>query len=583
MKKFTLASLLFFIAGFVSAQITYIGITNHNTGTGSNNLFNNYVAVGQQCYIDWEVYADGMTNMEACGFRSNSRLVLRRMANSDSTSVIASVPINIPGICAGKNGNNDHYYVELSSYLDKPGRYSVEIQADLPNQTNEFGNATTKTTNNYACPSVYYLTGTSGPTGNYYTPPGACAGGPGLSDPVGGPSADMLTEIFPALKFFTVGEAATYREMVLFDGNFYDMQDGRFQPGNPALPASLNGKGSIPAGGICPIIAAPSLSMGAEINTFKRTDCGNADVTGATMFYRVYKDGATAPSYSSFPLTFKDDCTFSPNGPEGNIFPQGGSCQNANGILDQRWQSITGVINLLPASFALNDTGLWKIDCYTETYVKNCAGTAAVQQGTVNTSSFTVKNPLAPGSPCSSVIPVILSGFTVTPNNNNNLLAWTVEEATQVVDFEIFRSIDGYSFSNIGVVPYRNGRSSFSYTDAAQPGRTVFYRILLHELSGKTHYSSIVSVNSKTSGTKITIQASTQNITVKLENFSKGKYQLNINNTAGSLVAQTPVSILSNGNTNISLVPKTELAHGIYYAVMRDEKGNIITKGNFYY
>ncbi|MBL0357333.1 MAG: hypothetical protein IPP72_10815 [Chitinophagaceae bacterium] len=583
MKKFTLASLLFLIARFAPAQITYIGISNHNTGTGSNNLFNNYVAVGQQCYIDWEVYADGMTNMEACGFRSNSRLILRRMANSDSTSVIASAPIIVPGICGGKNGNNDKYYAELSSYLDKPGRYSVEIQADLPNQTNEFGNATTKTTNNYACPSVYYLTGTSGPTGNYYTPSGTCAGGPGLSDPVGGPSADMLTEIFPALKFFTVGESAAYREMVLFDGKFYDLEEGRFQPGNPALPASLNGKGNIPAAGICPIIIAPSLSMGSEINSFKRTDCGNADVTGAAMFYRVYKDGTIPPAYSSFPLAFKDDCSFSPNGPEGNIFPAGGSCQNANGILDQRWQSITGVSNILPGSFSLTDTGLWKIECYTETYVKNCAGTASVQQGTINTSTFTVDNPLAPGSSCSTVIPVILSSFTVTPNNNNNLLAWIVEEASQVTGFTIQRSFDGYTFSSIGTLPYTNGRSSFNYTDAAYPGQTVFYRIILDELSGKVHYSSIVSVNSKTGGTKITIQPSAQSILVKLENFSKGNYQLNIYTTAGSLVEQSPVIITLNGNTNISPALKTRLAHGIYYAVMRDEKGNIIARQNFYY
>ena len=582
MKKFLLTCLV--SVAFVTAfsQITYIGIINHNTGTGSNNLFNNYVAVNQPCYIDWEVYADGMTIMEPCGFRSDSRLILRRTEDNDSTSVVASAPIIVPGICAGKNGNNDHYYVDLGSYIDKPGRYSVEIQADIPNSTNPFGNATTKTTCNYSCPSAYYLTGTNGPTGNYYTPSGNCAGGPGLSDPVGGQGADMLTEIFPALKFFTVGEVGAYRHMVVLNGNFYDLQKGKFQPGNPTLPASLNGTNGIPSYGICPIVAAPAISIGGEINNFKRTDC-NADVTGASLFYRLYKDGSTPTSYDSFALNFKDDCSFNPNGPEGNTFPTGGSCQNANNILDQRWQTINGAANILPASFALSDTGLWILECYTETYMKNCAGNSLVQQSDTSTTSFTVNNPAAPGSPCGSVIPVILSGFTVMPSANNNLLNWTVEEASQVTSFDVQLSFDGYTFRSIGAVPYISGRRSFNFTDAAYPGRTVFYRLILHEREGRNIYSSIVRVSSKGSGINIIAQASSQNIIIKLENFNKGKYHLDLINTAGSLVAKNSVAINSNGNSNVSISLKNELSHGVYYAVIRNEEGNIIAKTNFYY
>jgi hypothetical protein len=583
MKKITLAFSLLFITIVAPAQITYIGIINHNTGTGVNNLFNNYVSVGQQCFVDWEVYADGMTNMEACGFRSDSRLILRRTAGTDSTSVVASTPIIVPGVCGGKNGNNDKYYADLGPYLTKPGRYTVEIQADLPNQTNEFGNATTKTTFNYSCPSAYYLTGTSGPTGNYYTPSGACAGGPGLSDPVGGPSADMLTEIFTTLKFFTVGEVGTYRQMAVLDGNFYDLNDGKFQPGNPSVPQSINGKGNIPAFGICPITNAPQLNIGGEINAFKRTDCINADVTGAALFYRVYKNGSLAPAFSSFPLAFKDDCASNPNGPEGNNFPLGGSCQNTNNILDQRWQTISGNSNILPAAFALSDTGTWKIEFYTETYMKDCGANSITNQSIFNTTTFTVNNPLATDSPCSAVIPVILSSFTVSAAANNNQLSWTVEEASQVTKFEIQRSFDGYTFSAIGSVPYNNERSTFNYTDAYCPGSIAFYRIIVHELGGKNYYSAIVRVNTKAGGNKIVIQPSAQNIIVKLENFSKGKFQLSILNTAGSLIAQKQLMINSGGNTNIDLALKIQLAHSIYYAVIRDEKGNIITKSSFYF
>lgn len=583
MKKFTLALSSILLGFAASAQITYIGIVNHNTGTGVNNLFNNYVAVGQQCFVDWEVYADGMTEMEPCGFRSDSRLILRRMDGNDITSVVASTPIIISGNCGGKNGNNDKYYADLGPYLTKAGRYSLEIQADLPNQTNPFGNASTKTTFNYACPSAYYLTGTGGPTGNYYTPSGACAGGPGLSDPVGGASVDMLTEIFTTLKFFTVGEVGTYRQMVIFDGNFYDLNDGKFQPGNPSVPATLDGKGSIPSFGICPIINAPQLSIGGEINDFKRTDCGNADVTGAVVFYRVYKDGSAAPAFNSVQLAFKDDCASSPNGPEGNNFPLGGSCQNGNNILDQRWQSIAGAANILPPAFALSDTGLWNIEFYIETYMKDCAANSITNQSGMHTTTFTVNNPFAAGSFCSSVVPVVLSSFTATPTGSNNLLSWTVEEASQVTHFDIQQSFDGYTFSNIGSVAYNSRQSGFNFTDINYPGRTVFYRIIVYEFSGKKYYSAIVRVSAKAGRIKITVQPAAQNITIQLENFSKGKYYLAVLNTAGSLVAQKQLIVQSPGNTNIAVSLKNELAHGIYYVVIRDEQGKIISKRNCYY
>lgn len=581
MRKILFASLLVFMVTGAFSQVTYIGIINHNTGTGFNNLFNNYVAAGQQCYIDWEVYAEGMTNMEACGFRSVSRLVLRRKADNDTTSVIASAPVIVPGICGGKNGNNDHYYVELSSYIDKPGRYSVEIQADLPNMTYPFENATTKTTCNYSCPSAYYLTGTGGPTGSYYTPSGSCTGGPGLSDPVGGQGADMLAEIFPALKFFTVGEVGAYREMVVFNGSFYDLPTGKFQPGNPALPASLDGTNGIPANGICANGPVPQLSIGGEVNTFKRTDCGNADVTFASLFYRLYKRNTPASAYAAVALNFKDDCPFSSNGPEGNIFPNGGSCQNANGILDQRWQTIVAEPNILPQNFPLSDTGIWNIEFYTQVTVVTCTGTVSARVGDTTITTFTVADPQAPGSSC-TVTPVILSAFTVAPSVNNNLLNWIVEEASQVNYFEVQRSFDGFTFSTIASVPYLNGRSSFDYKDAAF-SRTVFYRLIVHEQSGQPVYSFIVKVNSRRSGIKLTVQPSSQNMGIQLENCNKGKYGFDIINTAGNLMARKTIQVPADGNTDLIIIPGKELAHGVYYGVLRDEKGEMIAKTNFYY
>lgn len=581
MKKIAILLLLIASEVTVYSQITYIGITNHNVGTGNNNLFNNHVAAGQQCYIDWEVYADGMTNMEACGFRSVSRLILRREGDNDTTSVVASAPIVVPGICAGKNGNNDHYYAELSAYIDKPGRYSVEVQADLPNMTYPFENASTKTTYNYSCPSAYYLTGTGGPTGSYYTPSGNCTGGLGLSDPVGGRGADKLEEIFTAQRFFTVGDAGTYREMLILNGNFYDCSTGKFQPGNPGIPSCLDGSLGIPASGICPLSAAPVISLGAEINSFKRTDCGGADVTGAALKYRVYRVGATAPVFDSFDIAFKDDCSFSPNGPEGNIFPTGGSCQNSNGILDQRWQTMSGVANILPASFAISDTGRWRMEFFTETYIKDCTGNSFTRSGDTSITTFSINNPEADGSPC-SVIPVIISAFTVSPAAGYNVLTWKVEELTGVRDFTIQRSFDGYQFTAIADVSSISNTSWYSYTDAAQAGKNVFYRIVVKQQNGSSIYSFIVKVNTAGSNAVMKVRSVDDYMLLQLENFAKGKYQLVVMNAAGSLMMQQSLE-LNRGNSNFSFAIKKAMAHAVYYVVIRDAGGRLMARSDFYY
>jgi hypothetical protein len=578
-KNFILFFLLVVLHQSLTAQITYIAILNHNNGNGNDNLFNSYVSVNQNCYIDWEVYADGMVSSDNCGDKSVSRLVLRRMGENDPTSVIASVPIYVPGICGGKNGNNDKYYVNLSAFINKPGRYSVEIQADLSGQPNPFNGPTTRTTYNFSCPTAYYLTGTGGPTGNYYAPSGACAGASGLSDPVGNVAVDQLTQLTPPiLRYFTVGEVSTYRQMVVLGSQFYDIGEGKFLPGNPRVPASMNGLDGIPSYGVCPVIGAPALSLGGEINISKRTDCGNADVTGGAMFYRVFKAGTTPPAYSSFSLNFRDDCPSSSFGPENNNFSFGGNCQNANGILDQRWQTTTGVANILPASFALADSGLWKIQFYTETYQKDCAGNSITFRGETDSTSFLVNNAEVITSPCYAFLPVVITRLSATPANGINLLNWQVEQPEPNSIFEIQQSFDGYQFTTLATRALERGRASYQYNDATHGGRTVYYRIVVRERSGHSYYSSIVRVQARSGNPRMTAGIMNGTLQVQLENFSNGTYHLSAYDMAGSLVAQTQTSVSARGTLRLSLPMTHLLSGGIYHVVLRDERGRIAGK-----
>lgn len=588
MKKIILLLLIVFAAAISFSQVTYIGITGHNSGSGTFNLFDHYVAVNQNCYINWEVYSNGLNGGDACGTKTQSRLVLRRMDNNDPSSVVASLPIYVTGICAGKTGNNDNYYANLSGAINLPGRYSVEIQADvLPALGTAYDNSNTATTWNYQCPPAYYLTGTGGTTGLYYTAPGSCNTG-GLSDPVGGTNIDKMNEIFSALKYFTVGEVGVYRQMVVINDQFFDLTKGKFQPGNPTMPASLNGIGSFPTNGICSDIPSrgilpPTANLGAEINIFKRTDC-SADVTGAKLYYRLFKQGTAAPAYASFDIGFKDNCPGN-SGPEGNIFPVGGSCNSTNNVLDQRWQSLNSSGNILPPLFTPSDAGTWNIQFYIDTYAKDCAGTAFTITSETDSTTFTVLDPNEPNSPCSN-LPILLNSFTVSKVNSNTLLQWQVTSGSVYNNFIVERSVDGVHFNAIGNIVAVNGKLNYSFTDLTYSSinaNKVFYRIKGINNASQFWYSSILRVNkNNNNNADIKVIAGGNILNVNLLNLEKGEYSLSIIGNDGSLFYNTTLDIEQTQNSIINKQIKANIAQGIYFAVLRNKAGELILKRSFF-
>ncbi len=501
MKK-VLFAFLTVLSCSVTAQITYINITNHNIGSGSNNVFNQNITPTSDIFIDYEVGASGVTSANPCGTKTASRVVLRKMGSNDPSSVIASAPIYVTGICNGKSGNYDKYYVNLKAAVNGiSGRYSVEIQADVLPSANPYDNSNTRTTWNYICPPSYFLTaGSSGSTGTYYTPPAGCSFS-GASDPVGGTLVDKMQEINPSLRYFTVGDASAYRQMVVLSGIYYDFANGKFQPGNPDIPASIDGIGAIPVGGICPNNPAPALTLGAEVNVVKRSGVGGcaADITGSRLYYRVYKTTATAPSYSFLNIGFSDNCPNTlgvPAGsPEGNLFPAGGSCQNLNNLLDQRWRtnSSTEATNILPSTFSSSDIGTWRIDFYIETYLKNCSGTASTQTSNLQSTQFSVNDPTTSGIQCGTVTSTENLTFRGELKHANVLLNWNVNEVIAGTHYELQFSSDGRNF----VSKYRQTGDAmqkfFSYQENALYPRH-YYRLKITAPTGKISYSYIVSI-----------------------------------------------------------------------------------------
>lgn len=96
------------------------------------------------------------------------------------------------------------------------------------------------------------------------------------------------------------------------------------------------------------------------------------------------------------------------------------------------------------------------------------------------------------------VVPVKLTGFTVSLTGNSSLLKWTAASEIGTVKYTIQKSADGRNFSDVTAI---NGKqlaiNNYSYTDAAAIKGTSFYRIKATEVSGTVSYSETVMLKNQ--------------------------------------------------------------------------------------
>ena len=505
MRSFITSIVLVFLAFGINAQATYIALTGNNNGSGNHNLFGNCLTAGQNAYIDWETYVDGGScsgiSSSVSGQGSKSRIILRTSSpNSDPTSVIASNPIYIDGIFNGDSGNNDKYYLNLAPYITSPGYYSVEIQVTCMDGTYD---ADARTSWTYAYPTPYWH----------------------ASDPlnvVGGSDIQLVNNFngingASFLGYFTVGDVAMYRSMVVFEGTYYDLL--RFTPGNPPPPTSLTGLHGIPTGGICANGSVPpTLTMGAETNIFHRSYGGfSANVPDCRTFYRVYKDGTAPPAFSSFNVPWRDDCPGNYNAWTGTIstFPSGGSCYSgltqgtnnsnlADCIQSKRYQTYPapGSTNILPTSFSPSDAGLWNIDYYNQCTLTDCAGTNTTQTdpttapSTYYRATFDVSVPPVGTTICSAtLLPLNLLKFEgYKRDNSGNIIIKTANEQ-DIESIVLERSSSDFSWVAVKTfTPQNKITNSYTYIDENLIKGVNYYRLKITEKSGLETYSKIISI-----------------------------------------------------------------------------------------
>jgi len=124
-------------------------------------------------------------------------------------------------------------------------------------------------------------------------------------------------------------------------------------------------------------------------------------------------------------------------------------------------------------------------------------GTGTAAAGSVTSNAISTWSPFAMGSVV-SVLPVKwLSVIGNVSGSSNATINWIVQEQN-VAQYEVQKSTDGRSFSNIGSVASRgNGQNSYSFTDAAALTGTGYYRIRQIDVDGRSSLSAVVKLGGK--------------------------------------------------------------------------------------
>lgn len=126
---------------------------------------------------------------------------------------------------------------------------------------------------------------------------------------------------------------------------------------------------------------------------------------------------------------------------------------------------------------------------------------------TVNTTAKTITNGIAntamgifTGTDVTAPLPVQLTNFTATANENHVLVSWTTASELNNKGFEVERSVDGNKFEYVGFIKgkgttQRTNSYDLTDKDAFNRSNVLYYRLKQIDIDGSYSYSNVVMVS----------------------------------------------------------------------------------------
>jgi Secretion system C-terminal sorting domain len=166
--------------------------------------------------------------------------------------------------------------------------------------------------------------------------------------------------------------------------------------------------------------------------------------------------------------------------------------------------------------------------------------------------SFTPNTPL----------PLELISFQAQNTEGPNKLTWQTATETNTSHFDIERSPDGKTFEKIGETKAKGLNSVYQYVDKIGAFSTIYYRLKINDLDGKSDYSKVVNLSAKVKGfsakvypnplkDQATIEITTEqktDVTIELyDMIGRQVKRLEVENTEGVLTMPFDINDLSSG------------------------------------
>ena len=177
------------------------------------------------------------------------------------------------------------------------------------------------------------------------------------------------------------------------------------------------------------------------------------------------------------------------------------------------------------------------------------------------------------GSSSALPVPVKLSSFTATLNNNKTDLRWSTATEINASHFVVERSLDGTNFSEAGMV-FAAGNSTetlhYSFSDNLNTvsAAVIWYRLKTVDIDGMTEYSDtrIIRIGKMTEKSMI-IQSFPNPATTELRisipaEWQSKKVQYELISLSGQIVKR----VQANSGNQTEVISVTTLAPGMYVA-----------------
>jgi hypothetical protein len=191
-------------------------------------------------------------------------------------------------------------------------------------------------------------------------------------------------------------------------------------------------------------------------------------------------------------------------------------------------------------------------------------GNVASQTATSNFSNFSQFGVVG----YAVVLPILLSEFDATLNNNDNtvLLSWNTSNEVGIRQFDVQKSINGTNWSSVGTVQAKNNslatESSYSLTDVNPVSGLNYYRLMIQDFDGAYTYSPVKTV-ALSAKTDIAVYPNPANNTINVSLGNSGSGMgVRLISPDGQVLQS---SVTSGAGSQVISLNSSNYASGVYF------------------